>query len=528
MNLIESFRHNERWTSLACHALLLAMMVTAGLGFIRFGGFLVPGWERNGVLLVTGLVSLEALVSYRIVRGLSPLESNKLFYWLGEWVVIVILVKCFTELRFGIPFFLADLAQLSVDFIPAFFTGDFLLNLTVVFLVWLFTTSFARDLAALEGDVDLLREVDVPINRSAVHRSILNRVLMLGLLLVLLAAVMRQDRFPDLNPSPASLNDIAFVFIYFLLGLVLLSLTNFASLRATWSIEKAVIQRDLASHWILYAVIFLVGLTGLAALLPTRYSVGLLDALAYLISLIVFAFQLILSGFVLVYLLIEKVLAALFRLLGGDTTSPDLNPGFNIQQFLQRSPQAASPAWLEVAKTLIFWVVLAGLVVYALVQFVKQHRSLTEMATGSRLWQWLAAVSRWLRDLFQHASASVRASIQAGVQRLGSRRAARKPKERWNLINLRRLTPRQRVLFYYHALVRRAGERGVSRRPWMTPSEFSQTLKSELASQGESVSTITDAFIEARYSQHEVPEEFATRVKAAWNRIRSMLRNRRA
>ena len=50
----------------------------------------------------------------------------------------------------------------------------------------------------------------------------------------------------------------------------------------------------------------------------------------------------------------------------------------------------------------------------------------------------------------------------------------------WDFINLRRLTPRQKVLFYYLALVRRAKEAGIPRKDGQTPYEYARSLTSSL------------------------------------------------
>jgi len=80
------------------------------------------------------------------------------------------------------------------------------------------------------------------------------------------------------------------------------------------------------------------------------------------------------------------------------------------------------------------------------------------------------------------------------------------------------------VLFFYHTFIRRAGETGLPRQPWMTPAEYSRSLEEELSIDGDEIGTITDAFNEARYTRHEVKEELATKVKSTWERIRVFLR----
>jgi hypothetical protein len=73
-------------------------------------------------------------------------------------------------------------------------------------------------------------------------------------------------------------------------------------------------------------------------------------------------------------------------------------------------------------------------------------------------------------------------------------------------------------------MVRRGGERGVPRKPAQTAYEYSHALKSYLPNVAGEVASLTDEFVEARYSRHEVPAERASLVKGYWERIRLALR----
>ncbi len=95
-------------------------------------------------------------------------------------------------------------------------------------------------------------------------------------------------------------------------------------------------------------------------------------------------------------------------------------------------------------------------------------------------------------------------------------------------MNVRRLSPRQKVLFYYYAFLRRAGESGLPRQPWMTPYEYSASLENLPDEQGENIASLTEGFIQARYSQHAVPEDLVGLIKTSWVKFRSFLRSRRA
>jgi hypothetical protein len=111
-----------------------------------------------------------------------------------------------------------------------------------------------------------------------------------------------------------------------------------------------------------------------------------------------------------------------------------------------------------------------------------------------------------------------------------ARRRARQPSaarsasapRRW--INPRRLSPRQQVQFYYLAMLRRGSERGHARQPTQTPYEYARTLESQVPEIDQDVDGLTEEFIEARYSQHNIAPEQVGVVRRYWERIKRALR----
>ncbi|MGD0610229.1 MAG: DUF4129 domain-containing protein [Anaerolineales bacterium] len=519
MTLLMSLRWNERWTSLASHTLLVLMVFCFNLGLVRFGEFIFPAWNSADMLLLLFFVILEAIGSSRLINR----ESSSLTYRAAEWVVLLTSVKVFTELRLGTAVFAENLSLWSRDFFPSFFTPDLILNLSMAAFTWAVTSLFARNLKDLEGDEIIFGNTGMPVDRRAIHSEVLNRFLMLGLVLAFFAGVMRQTRFPLLNRPPASSGDILFVFIYFLFGLVLLSLTNFASQRASWIAENVTIRSNLTGPWIFYSLVFLGGVTIVAMLLPTRYTLGFLDLLTYILKSLVYFCQLIAAVIVYIFTSFINLLSLLFGKSMAVSTNPNLhsNPNMILNQ---PQPPVSLPSWWEFAKSLIFWILFTTIIVFAFSQYLQRSRRLAELFLRFPFTKWLVALIGWLQGTFLRGRKEVGMAFQAAMVRIGRRRTPRLKKPIENLISLRRLTPRQRVLFFYHTFIRRAGETGLPRQPWMTPAEYSRSLEEELSIDGDEIGTITDAFNEARYTRHEVKEELATKVKSTWERIRVFLR----
>jgi hypothetical protein len=96
------------------------------------------------------------------------------------------------------------------------------------------------------------------------------------------------------------------------------------------------------------------------------------------------------------------------------------------------------------------------------------------------------------------------------------------------LVLPRSLDPRRQIYFYYLAMIRRGGEQGIPRKPSQTPAEYAAHLEQELPDARQDIDSITDAFIEARYSGREVDSQKANWVKEIWRRIRRALQGKPA
>ena len=95
-----------------------------------------------------------------------------------------------------------------------------------------------------------------------------------------------------------------------------------------------------------------------------------------------------------------------------------------------------------------------------------------------------------------------------------------------SLIRLRSLDSRRQIYFYYLALIRRGGEQGVPRKPSQTPDEYAVALEKALPAAAEDIDSITQAFVEARYSRGEVHPGDVDLVRATWGRIRRALQSK--
>jgi hypothetical protein len=133
----------------------------------------------------------------------------------------------------------------------------------------------------------------------------------------------------------------------------------------------------------------------------------------------------------------------------------------------------------------------------------------------------------WLRGQMGNLNQQLAISVRSAITRLQLRQKKASEMVSSGFISLRRLSPRQRVLFFYLALVRRGTETGIARKPSQTPYEYAHTLGGNIQDIHQDVGEMTEAFMEARYSLHEIDVEKANTVREHWEKIRRAIRNLR-
>ena len=528
LQLKEVFRANEYLSIIFSRILLIIMMTCFGTALIQVLQGFTPNWEASFLDWICCFISLESILVQNRLRKASDLDHSRTFYRVMEWVVILIFLKIVLYFQAGWGTLLDDLPNWSRDFIGSFFNTDYFLSVFVLAAVWGFTLWFVTDLEQIENDVAMVDASDMGgfySNRSAVRRSLTNRFLTIGFVIVFMTALFTLDFEALFKGSvifrhrSGALNLI----IYFLSGMLLLSQTQFSVLRAGWAWERIPIQPHIARRWITYSLVALVLVTGIAFILPTSYSMGLLATMGYiftlLFSLLAGLLLLIISPFIL-------LMGWLLRLLGKNSPNMPL-PEITLPTPPPETVGQARPPWMDVVQSVLFWAIFVGVIGYAFYQYFKQNKELLQKIKQARGIKLLVQAWDWIRGRLRGINQAVSSAVGAGVQRLRFFINRSAPKEAWNFINLRRLTPRQQVLFYYLALIRRGGETGLARKPSQTPYEYGRFLDKSLPEVGESVDSLTESFMEARYSNHIVEDDQIPLVQSYWERIRRALQELR-
>jgi hypothetical protein len=491
-----------------------AMAVCASLALAQFGQNLVAAWRVDYIPFVSLIVALIAATTTRLLRQPNlPLP----------WYILrgVELIGLFLAARSVLGILRGPDFVVKYDPFYGGIDNELFALVMVLGISWLLSWQLTRCLWDVAGGVpladrDLMQDLDN--ERQAARQTLSMSILGMGSVMVLLNAVIRMSLRNSGALDEAARVPAAHLLIFFGLGLILLSHTRLAVLRSGWVWERITIARGLPASWIA-ATLLALGSMALAALaLPTQYSLGLFATLNYLLTLLVSLMQLI---FYFIAFLFAAILSLFFPQIGMPSRPPDLPP-----PPIEMTPTTvAPPAISEFVQSLIFWAIFLIVLGYLIYQYTRRNPVL--MGALQRLpgWGWFVRLWQRLRRLLEGLSAQLTNAIQV---RLAARSApaARSSTGARRWINPRRLSPRDQVQFYYRALLRRGGERGLPRRPAQTPAEYARDLQQRLPEVDADVTALTGDFVEARYSRHSIEPDRVSAVQRYWARIKAALKRR--
>ncbi len=512
----------------ARHALAVVLVVCLAMA-IYDALNRVAGGSLHAQLLVVlcALAAVEAMYSRYVLSRGSTYGRNQVAYRIAEWVVMALLLKAVLYAARGFESLVQDVLAWQSDFSKFFMDGEYLVALISIVVAWSVATLLGQDLDELDVEprqLEAERQAGLRSERASSRQHLVDHLLIIGGVVVFLMVVSRA-RILGVAGAQADQPAPAYVVVFFISALALLAITQFTLLRAGWLWDRLAVNSEVGGRWLAYGLIFLSLLLIAALLLPTGYSVGLLGLLGYLIGLLIAFAQLVMLLVMQVVFFFISLLAALFGF------TPPERPQEPVQFEPPPPPPTNAPAtadpWWEIVKSILFWAVFLAVIVYALRQMLQQRqdwvaklRQLPGLLALLQGWRWLFTRLRGLnRVVAERIAAGVR-QLRAGRSRPASAAAGR-------YVSLRRMSPRQRVVFYYLAMLQRGAQRGLPRETSQTPYEYERRLGADVPEVGEDVSAMTREFVEARYSQHDVTPDRAGVVRRYWDRIRDALRRRR-
>jgi hypothetical protein len=178
------------------------------------------------------------------------------------------------------------------------------------------------------------------------------------------------------------------------------------------------------------------------------------------------------------------------------------------------------PPWLELAQSLLFWVIILILIGYVFRYVLRQHEGLRTALNQLPIVVWLRTGWQGFLDLLR----GIRAEL-IRIQPQPSQAAQVMPNavDEDEAPDVRHLPVREQLRLLYVNLLERASKRGHARRAGQTPYEFAQTLTQVAPDAKAEINELTQAFVESRYSQHDVPPERVSWAERVIGRIKRWL-----
>jgi hypothetical protein len=521
-------RAGHWWVENLLRPMVIAAMMTCLAVPVVWGlEWVAEGWSGTYLLVFFFFAGLEGILSERTLRrkrigGYGYLSSRA-----AELVILLVLLKLVSYIPMGLGQFGADLQEWErID--QWITTVDLLAGLLFVPL-WSGAIYVARQ--AMELDVDEVRAAP-PLDKTSTEYYLwltqpplarereqalqwLGETFMWGGVMMLAASAVIFGVLPTVKvPATPTL-------LYFALGVALLSQARFSVTNIGWQVQGIEVQPGIARRWFLWAVVFLVGMALIARGLPTEYALGPVLAIYYVLSFIV-------QGVMLLVTLILYAMALLISLFIPDVAPPEA-PSLTLPEPPSAGPttETHSWPWLEVLLSALFWVVILGILGYAVFRFLRDRWGLLDgirRADGT----WWGRLLAWFRAWWRRGWAGWRqARASLARHRVGPGRGEPIGAFLGRLFSLRRLAPRDLVRYFYLSAVRRAEQAGQARRPGQTPYEYQADLRERFSDLEPDLGDLTEGFVKARYSQHAVEREDAEAVKGPWQRIKAALRQRR-
>lgn len=300
--------------------------------------------------------------------------------------------------------------------------------------------------------------------------------------------------------------------IYFLIGLILIAVGRLAVLRAQWQIERIPAESSITRNWPIYTggLLLIAGL--IAAVLPLGGTFRLAQILNWIINAL----------YVIVFGILGLILAFFGQFMPEgqpEAVSEPIEP-ISPPQFAPAADQAAVPPWIGGT---IFWIILAVLLGYAAYLYLQERG--VNFAWLRQFWARLVQAWQGLWTEFDEWRTSAVAAGPGEEEEPQSRRGPRW----WRRLQLGRMSPSERIRYFYLTTLDQAQEQGVGRKPGETPLRFAPRLEERISEASDKpFSQLTDEFVEIQYAGRTVDDDSASYAQHLWQRIQQALETLRS
>lgn len=506
----------DPWTDNVFRPLIIIVMIMClNIAVVNFVRLINPDWSGFYFLLSMLLTTIEGIYSSRIAQRYGPRGPSMLRFRVAEIVVLFLLIKIFSYLDKPLAYIGAELQ--AMWYAPSlFFTTEYYMSVCLALLAWLLATYTIADLETLYDPY-----VD---NRAAIN-NLAARFFWGGGILLAISGVTQWIIVSGVRSlltfqRPPMGGVIFNVLIYFVLGLILFSQVNLTRLLIRWRIQKIAIPPEIVKRWAKYSLIFLGLMMLFAFMLPTHYTLGFLTTVGIILQYFLAVMAFILQIAIVLIMLPISWLLSLFGL-----RQPDTETALPPPPALPPTADQGVPPWVEILRSLIFWLVALVVTGYFIKIYLDDHPDLIKQLKKLRPVEWFI---QFLADLWRNLLAWARTGIAVVVPdsmkkpTLAHKKDSRTKSNAW--FGLKRLSARERILYYYLNIIQRAERVGSGRRDDQTPYEYEPQLRQTVPTAESEVRDVTDIFVRARYSQEEFDEQDAAQVKKEWHQIKKVLR----
>ena len=503
---------------------ILVSGMLACLAYIsnKFIGIFYDEWDVSGLPVLTFLIAFESLLALYIQSRITRNRGNPLLSAAAEWILILIISKVFLLLQPGAEGLWQAVRSWQDNFFQGFFDINYSLLIFFLFIVWGLTRFFSPPLYQLEEDQDLMEQEKLGVtfnDRQEARRSLMGLVFFLGFVMVGMTVLLKGNvQFIPFIKTPTRAF-ITALMIYFSLAFVFLALNQYAILKARWYFNDIQVNSDLGKRWLLFSLAFILIVVLLTVFLPTDFALGFLPIAQTLFNIVVYIFGLVQFLFLFP---ISFIVSIFTGLLGTQETDQTIQPA--LPEFGSEIAQATGPLpWWDLVKSILFWLVFLGLIIFALRYYINSHAGLKAFFDRIRIRAWLAGFWQSLKSGLKKMSQVTAETMQRGLRQARQFFAEREVR----LPSLKDLTkhlpPRQALILTYLDWVRWNKTHGLPRQSSQTPLEYAGTLRQKWPDLEPYLTPFTADFIAARYSHQDIKSAQLEEAQSLLERMKDLI-----
>jgi hypothetical protein len=513
-------------TLLTLNFLLVSVVLTCFAFIIsNFLHIIAPSWGLYWFPILAFIVSLVTLIARYGQHKTPGILQNKALSILVEILLIALIAKFISLVSMlprGWSTIWVEILSWPKDFPLNFFNLDFMLRSSGLFVIWILAWFFSLPLIQLEEDHALMEQEKLGVtftDRYKARRSLIGLIFSLGIVMIILLGIWKSSLpFFFEEPMPTTLL-VAIILAYFFTAFVFLALNQYAIMKARWYFNDIPVSPKLAQHWFFYSLVFISLVIVIIILLPTNLPLNfsqlaqwLAEAITFLVTVFLY---ILIAPVALVISLIERLFTAEIPEETIQRTEPEI-----IEML---SPTLTTVPWWDVVKSIIFWVVFFTVVIFAIAYYLRDKPSLLSYLRELKIASWVRNFWQWLVHGFKTIQKTAEESLQKGIDSVNTflrRQKLTLPP----IVDLARyLPPRQAVILVYTDWVQWNSQHGFERKPSQTPLEYAQAYHQRLPEMDnlvDSLKSLTDVFIQARYSRRPIAKAQAKQAQSLSHQLK--------